>query len=707
MLRLYACDYDENFSPSIAITTTNYFSYCDTTRVLDFPGGNPNNNDYNLFFAKKVFTHFSRMAGDCDSEDILSFLNFDKAWEITYTAYIQPNIPVSACMLCPRGTYSPSTASERCLLCDTGKYNMQEGQNSSTVCSLCPPGQYSIDEGRHLCALCDPGTYQKGDLCVACEPGTFANTAGSQACTSCPIGTYTSSSRSSACLSCSEGMYNLNLKSIGCHGCNYGKYRNVSQNACEWCPIGTFGSKFKINACDVCPAGTYSSALGSTFCIDCPPNSWCSQGIANACPSGTYVLASNVPSSSFCQTPHNGCEGDVAAGTQYFAKTILKSTTNRGSTVVPFSFANMITALSSDLPSGYTSGTLANKVFYVRTVLWDSRSAPTGWPADITNQNSILNQSDSDRYFGILGNSHRYASNQNFMQWAKISCSSTCVCSIVSSGRLGDYGSNIIVSAGANCAGSWQVTNGWSTGNPHEQYLFFAAGTPVSCSNCYSQNKYYLNHRCNTCQAQSSFCPDYQKASTCQPCKKCPPEALFSRGSCSSNSGNFIDDVNCACPGGTWYDSTHNLCVPCIKCPANAQALMSCAPDSTSDTTICQCNAGYYGYAQQSCIKCPNCTRNQAPDRVCGPHIRRFSPEPKCLCLVGAVGYGCCTKGQYCPLTEATPLNCAVGRYTPEDNMVACLHCTSDQYQNRTGQIQCLACPSGKSSASTNGVSCV
>jgi hypothetical protein len=182
----------------------------------------------------------------------------------------------------------------------------------------------------------------------------------------------------------------------------------------------------------------------------------------------------------------------------FLSKYILSSTACRGSTVVSYSFADIITALSSDLPTGYTSGTLAGQTFYLRTIL----STTDGY----IGKNAIFSSIDytvPKMTDGTLVD----ISNHDFNHFAKITCSPNCICSIVSgsNSRMSTAAagfSQTITGAAANCAGSFQVTNGWATSGSYIQYLTFAAGTPTSCGPC-RPGQYLANYVCNSCASNN------------------------------------------------------------------------------------------------------------------------------------------------------------------------------------------------------------
>jgi len=130
-----------------------------------------------------------------------------------------------------------------------------------------------------------------------------------------------------------------------------------------------------------------------------------------------------------------------------------------------FSFSSIISALSN-LCSSAPVTSLANSTFYLRTVLFQQTCAYSN-----SSLGATIFTSDSSALLGPPGCSQ---TNPDFVQWANISCDGNCTCRITANGRLGNQGSNQIVGSGQGCLGSWQVTNGWSTGGNYLLGLILA-----------------------------------------------------------------------------------------------------------------------------------------------------------------------------------------------------------------------------------------
>lgn len=193
-----------------------------------------------------------------------------------------------------------------------------------------------------------------------------------------------------------------------------------------------------------------------------------------------------------------------------------------------------------------------------------------------------------------------------------------------------------------------------------------------------------------------SNCTNIIFASTCSGCKTCPSNALYSLGTCNMKTGNFVDDTQCVCPAGMFYNSTLNICSKCFKCPANAWSFLECEENSHRDTTICRCKTGYYGNPYVRCLPCPKCNVGQDtyPRPNCGPSIQHESFIQGCQCVAWTFGYGCCIKGTYCLQNSSNVYACERGKYTPNDNMTACLQCPGlpIHYPNKTMATSCALC---------------
>lgn len=68
------------------------------------------------------------------------------------------------CKICPRGTYSAHSISEKCTTCPEGQYTDSEG---STSCKACPKGHYCTGGHKYECL---EGYYQPNEGANTCGP---------------------------------------------------------------------------------------------------------------------------------------------------------------------------------------------------------------------------------------------------------------------------------------------------------------------------------------------------------------------------------------------------------------------------------------------------------------------------------------------------------------------------------------------------------
>ena len=131
----------------------------------------------------------------------------------------------------------------------------------------------------------------------------------------------------------------------------------------------------------------------------------------------------------------------------------MTSTGCRGSSQVSFAFSSIAAGLA-----GYPgfSGSLAGLNFYVQSFLVDPANSATGYVGNyyaLTSANATT--------AAMLG-------NPNFIQWANISCSLSCVCTVVASGYAAGSSGTVSGLSGSGCtAQSWYVNNPWTAGNSY------------------------------------------------------------------------------------------------------------------------------------------------------------------------------------------------------------------------------------------------
>ena len=325
-VRVYSCDYDDYTSRSaVSLTLSNYFLYCDLANVWDFTGGNSDNDDYNIIFAKRLFMHFSLMnleAPNCLAEDSLNLFGYQSKFSIRYSVLTQSNDLPSTCQECPRGTFARSNGSSVCSLCDYGKYNVKTGQSSISACLDCPPGMFNDDNGSHVCVACEIGTYLSENICKPCSPGSYTNQNSSVSCLPCAAGTYADKAKATVCVACPTGTHASSQGFSLCIDCEAGKYNAGSSVACSQCGSGTYSIGPRPTVCLHCPEGSYSINTNTSVCIFCVPGTYsitkgsstntcknCSVGSFNArfaatrctlCPVATYAQSERATACTQC-----------------------------------------------------------------------------------------------------------------------------------------------------------------------------------------------------------------------------------------------------------------------------------------------------------------------------------------------------------------------------------------------------------------------
>jgi hypothetical protein len=89
---------------------------------------------------------------------------------------------------CPIGYYCPGSSEP--IACQTGSYGSASSEISLSACRLCPPGTYLGASGG-AAVFPDPSTSSLAILpCLPCPPGTFADKPGSVHCLPCQQGTF-------------------------------------------------------------------------------------------------------------------------------------------------------------------------------------------------------------------------------------------------------------------------------------------------------------------------------------------------------------------------------------------------------------------------------------------------------------------------------------------------------------------------------------
>lgn len=223
----------------------------------------------------------------------------------------QTQLNSSACVQCPAGTASTTTAAavpSVCEVCADGSYSLQPGtvycdacagstyQNTSVPgvtalpCTPCPAnsahnltGQTDVEvcrcaagfvvrgEGSDLyrCETCEPGHFCPGDgVQTLCALNHFAD-AGASKCTECAAlshGGQIVSREQCLCVPGAEGTFH-----DGCSACDLGKFQSqtASHVSCEPCSVGFFADDTGFSQCTKCPGNSSTFAVGSDAVTDC------------------------------------------------------------------------------------------------------------------------------------------------------------------------------------------------------------------------------------------------------------------------------------------------------------------------------------------------------------------------------------------------------------------------------------------------------
>ncbi|MCB9283533.1 MAG: HYR domain-containing protein [Lewinellaceae bacterium] len=144
--------------------------------------------------------------------------------------------------------YDPNTCA-----CELGYYATTDGNGNITACTICPPGTYCPDginqydcvqgtfqalPGQIACYLCPPGKYQDETGAVECKnclEGTYNPYAGAVACQDCPEGTYAAGQSQTVCATCQPGSVATNPGSSACVDCG----NPVFSSSCPLTPVTT------------------------------------------------------------------------------------------------------------------------------------------------------------------------------------------------------------------------------------------------------------------------------------------------------------------------------------------------------------------------------------------------------------------------------------------------------------------------------------
>ena len=197
-----------------------------------------------------------------------------------YASLLYP--PFTYCVGCLAGAYAPEQGLSACLACPRGSYSFAR----ASACGACPNG---TEVASQACPPCLPGAAcppcATGASCVPCLPGS-AGLGG--VCDPCPPETYAPSPAGTACQGCAAGTYSTSIARTACDPCPPGHTGLL----CLACSPGLYATGLAQTTCFRCARGLYSSAPGATSAQQCQPCQqgayWAEQGCL-ACPANTLA----------------------------------------------------------------------------------------------------------------------------------------------------------------------------------------------------------------------------------------------------------------------------------------------------------------------------------------------------------------------------------------------------------------------------------
>jgi hypothetical protein len=177
----------------------------------------------------------------------------------------------------------------------------------------------------------------------------------------------------------------------------------------------------------------------------------------------------------------------------------------------------------------------------------------------------------------------------------------------------------------------------------------------------------------------------------CQPCTPCSGNAT-QKQICPFNSTQDVS--TCGCKSGFFGDG--KTCVACIGCQSViSRTIVTCNGSTEIDTTVCECNAGYFSPTGFNCQPCPKGTFGS-----------------------GATSCEACGKGAYSDQTaqvsNETCKPCPKGTYGPWQQSgelaAACVTCPAFSTTNGEGsttRTQCVCQEGFRNAITETGGSCV
>eukprot|EP00043_Microstomoeca_roanoka_P015821 m.158745 g.158745 ORF g.158745 m.158745 type:complete len:1646 (-) comp16337_c1_seq1:113-5050(-) len=202
----------------------------------------------------------------------------DKICRRCFRGYYLPS--ASTCVVCPRGSVCDGL---QITACQRGNYQDEEGQSS---CKVCPPGTYADRSGYAECLSCDGAAYQPRSgqsSCVGMQQGFYGilNLTLIEEYDSFEVGFVAEAS-------CPAGSRCVNGEQMICEA---GTYSAGQAHECTPCGPEGYSLSSGSASCLPIPAGWYGDGPeDNVFSViqACPAGSFCTGGLRNPCPKGTY-----------------------------------------------------------------------------------------------------------------------------------------------------------------------------------------------------------------------------------------------------------------------------------------------------------------------------------------------------------------------------------------------------------------------------------
>ena len=613
------------------------------------------------------------------------------------------------CDICPVGTWSAAGASN-CTACISGRTTPSAGSIHVDRCSLVAPGYYNEATNLRLCpsnATCLGGPNANGTPTFTCSNG-FKKNVTNNGCEACPAGSYGSNG---VCLLCSsvpqtDSTASWTTRTTGQSSCIAASCKpdykmNALSNNCDPCPAGSSGTN-----CTSISSGYYNN--GTTTMI-CPSNAFCAGGSTSFVCSNGFIR--NTANTACVPCP------DGLSGTN--CTTVSVGYYNNGTNVLEC-------PSNASCTGGSNSFVCSNDYIKNRT-----SNACDPCPTGSTGSNCSIISPDYYVSDGIVLECPTNARCSGGSESPSFTCidgyeSNNLACLACDRGSYGTGGtcSNCSTIPATNTTASWTTT---TTGQ-------------TSCVAATCKPNYKFNAVTNTCDP----CPSGTSGIDCatvisgyymdgDTVSQCPSNA-----NCEGGSNSFV------CSNDYVMNGSRNGCDPCPSGSEgpNCTTILRGYYNNGSRTLLCPSNAFCAGGSNpfvcadgymlnetgDGCVKCPdgkgglNCTVELPGFYRSGSNILRCPSNASCeggstpfVCsndyIMNTSSNGC----DPCP-TGSEGLNCTTilrGYYNNGSRTLLCpsnafcaggstpFVCADGYMLNETGD-GCVKCPDG-----TGGSNCI